>query len=445
MSEIILCMIFVVVLVCSIYMDCFYNNNTVYGGMQKISNGIRRPINIITKQNGEQLAKKLSDTYDVVVMQSYPEFNRPSFITITDIKPLSELPSSYILWIGQPNDVPNRAISIKPEDIFTRCNELSDGALAPAQQTISMYNVGEHIFTKKPPSKDTFNYDQSFDIWVDDRDTLIRESAMKGVPYEKYMTACLSAFIGPNATVLDIGTNVGTVSLPLSRLPGSTVVSFEPFPETYGVLFKNIIQNKAYNIVPIRMCVGDKWRKEITLSDNIIILPHHKDKKGKPQQVDISKINTKIHFGAIHVGEGSIKSSMTSIDDLNINISAMKVDVEGAEPLVFYGAKETIKRCMPIIVFERNENKVSSEMIRSLNLTNDVINFNILEYCRTLGYSDFYELDIQDYMLIPPTVKQIETESIAKFTPVKTIKGFTPKETVGYNLFHFVRPRWNEK
>ena len=45
---------------------------------------------------------------------------------------------------------------------------------------------------------------------------------------------------------------------------------------------------------------------------------------------------------------------MPRIDDLKLNISAMKVDVEGAEPLVFYGARETIRRCMPVIVFEKN-------------------------------------------------------------------------------------------
>jgi FkbM family methyltransferase len=268
---------------------------------------------------------------------------------------------------------------------------------------------------------------------------------MKGVPYEKYMTACLSAFIEPGATILDIGTNVGTVSLPLSRLRDATVVSFEPFPETFAVLFKNIIQNRAYNIVPIRMCVGDKWRKEITLSDTVVVLPHYQDKTGaKPQIVDLRKDVDVIHFGAVGIGKGKVKAPMTSVDDLHLNISAMKVDVEGAEPMVFYGAKETIKRCMPVIVFERNEKIVSDDMKNVLGISDAIANFEIVDYCRTLGYKDFYELDIQDYMLVPPGRKQYETHSIAKFRPTTLIKGFSPKETMGYNLYRFTRPKWGK-
>jgi hypothetical protein len=53
--------------------------------------------------------------------------------------------------------------------------------------------------------------------------------------------------------------------------------------------------------------------------------------------------------------QGDFLEQVTTIrlDDLYLNdISFMKVDVEGHEPLVISGAKETILRCRPLIWIE---------------------------------------------------------------------------------------------
>jgi FkbM family methyltransferase len=414
---------------------CSSTNIKVKGGVEPgiICNNLKT-INVITKD--EQLIESIKNLngYNINYYDSYPKYNIPSYITITDIVPKQELPSTYIfLYKKEPVGREIRFDDIK--DI----NDIINITPPPTPKTISMYNTGEHIFTRSPPNNKTFNYDDSYDIWVDDRDTLVKDSAIKGIPFEKYMTACLSSFIEKNSTILDIGTNVGTVSLPLSRLHNCSVkvVSFEPFPNTYSILYRNIIQNKAFNITPLKMLVGDKSRSSVSLSDTVVVPPHHTDKKGTPETVSVS-IGDVVHFGAIQIGKGKLKASMTTIDELNLNISAMKVDVEGAEPLVFYGAKNTIKRCMPVIVFEYNEKGVSEDMESALN-GSDATGFDILNYCYSLGYRDFYELDIQDYMLVPPNRKQIETNSVAKFKKVKKIKGFKARN---FNLFKFVRPTW---
>lgn len=434
----------VFVIIIAILMNRTKNKSTIIGGGDEL----QRHINVISSNEKIIFAtNRLRDNYDVSVLKEYPKFNDPAFITITDMVPECELPSTYILLLGNEDiDVHHRIIRVKHVDeLFDLCKRLSSGELESPPKTITKYNVGEHLFTKKPPSSNDFNYNQLFGIWVDNRDTLIKESAQKGVPYEKYMTACLSAFIEPNSTILDVGTNVGTVSLPLSRLPGAKVVSFEPFPDTYAILFKNVIENDAMNIVPLKMSAGDKNRPEITLSDTVVILPHYQDRSGsKPIRVDLRKNINEIHFGAVHIGKGDTKTSMTTIDELRLNISAMKVDVEGAEPMVFYGARETIKRCMPVIVFEKNEKVVDDGMRKVMNPSKEAENFNVLSYCRELGYKDFYELDIQDYMLVPPNRKQIETKSIAKFKKVKQIKGYTKKEVAGFRLHKFDRPRWKK-
>ena len=91
---------------------------------------------------------------------------------------------------------------------------------------------------------------------------------------------------------------------------------------------------------------------------------------------DNIKDNELFHYGAIQLGIGGEKTRMITIDELNIKCDIMKVDIEGAEPLAFYGARETIKKNMPIIVFEHNENIVTEQMKKSLNISNEVANFN---------------------------------------------------------------------
>ena len=120
----------------------------------------------------------------------------------------------------------------------------------------------------------------------------------------------------------------------------------------------------------------------------------------------------------------------------------MKVDVEGAEPLVFYGARETIRRCMPVIVFEKNNNVVSQDMINVLGLSEEVAGFNIVNYCRSLGYKKIYELHIDDYMLVPPGRNQLITNSIAKFKPFNRFRRFTNAELTRYQMFKLILPKW---
>lgn len=438
------------------YMTMRQSNAVMGGNAKDTSSKLRYEgswrINVITTNPDIlQACEGLEDIYRVNRYNTYPDRNTPALITITDIIPDSEIPSSYIILCGSDvsEELPSRIIKLEDlSDLKKLCAKLAAGGNEPPPKTITKYNVGEHIFTGKSPTKNTLNYDDSYDIWVDKRDTLVKESAIKGVPYEKYMTACLSSFIPPNTTILDVGTNIGTVSLPLSRLHNSlvNVVSFEPLPTTHSILFKNIIENDARNITPIKITVGDKNRQNITLSDKAIILPHYTDKTGvaKISHIKSQDEDTEIHFGAVHLGKGMTITSMTTIDELKLDISAMKVDVEGAEQLVFYGARETIKRCMPVIVFEHNENVLSGEMIDMLGIgpEDEVLSFDILKYCHSLGYRDFYELDIQDYMLVPPGMKQIEIDSIAKFRPIRRMKEFSHDQIKMFNLFKFVRPRW---
>lgn len=421
---------------------------------------IKRTILIITKNNELMKYTRQIKGFNIIHIDKIPKLFTPVFIIITDCKLKSNPPCSYLLYYGKTNLIhfpislngkrsyQNTDIRSKElfniNDLNTLCNKLHNGSFNTDVKHIEIYNVGEHRFTNKPPTKNTHNYDDSYDLWVYANDTLIKKDAVNGFLYEKYMTACLSSFVPKNTIILDVGTNIGTVTLPLSRLHHSNikVLSFEPFPNTYSVLSRNLLQNKCFNVTHMNCTVGDRIRKSITLSDEVVAVDYL-DPTKTVQTMNINEKNDPVHYGAVHIGTGKTVVNMVTIDSLNLNkVSAIKVDVEGAEPLVFYGAQKTIKKYKPVIVFEYNDNKVSKDMIKTLKLDNKTARFNIIDYCRSLGYKDMYELHIDDYMLVPPNRKQIIKNTIAKFKPAYKFKRFNKNQIKGFNLYKFIKPRW---
>ena len=305
------------------------------------------------------------------------------------------------------------------------------------------YKVGESTYTGKKPTSSTRNYDDDYIFSVNKNDLIIQNYLKKvRMPYERYLISAMSAYMPSNGIMLDIGTNIGTVAIPMSRAnKGVVVFAFEPFRQNYATLLKNIEDNETYNIVPLPVAVGDKPRDLVTLSTSILKI----DKK-EAHRVDIPKNNnnTKFNFGAIQLGNDGDKVKMISIDSLNLDYDVMKVDIEGAEPLAFYGAQESIKRCMPIIAFEHNANSVTPDMRESLHISDEIADFNIVKYCNSLGYNKIYEIPGDNFILVPQKHYKL-SKQLGHFIPSKNkskFKGFSQEELEGYELFEFVEPKW---
>jgi hypothetical protein len=78
---------------------------------------------------------------------------------------------------------------------------------------------------------------------------------------------------------------------------------------------------------------------------------------------------------------------------------------EGAEPVVMYGARETIRACRPIVAFEQAANKlVSPDMIAALDLPDEVSSFDFVRWCvDELSYKLVTppDQDRRNYVLVP--------------------------------------------
>jgi FkbM family methyltransferase len=158
----------------------------------------------------------------------------------------------------------------------------------------------------------------------------------------------LSRHLRPGDTVLDIGANVGTHSLALSRIVGAggRVIAIDAQHRIYQLLAMNMIMNDRFNVDCLNALVssstGCEW-------------------------ISATDAEEPINFGAVSFRPGGIGRRqdarqlpvcMFTVDSLDLkDCAAMKIDVEGMEIDVFRGAIQTIERCRPLIYFEQVGNR----------------------------------------------------------------------------------------
>lgn len=137
--------------------------------------------------------------------------------------------------------------------------------------------------------------------------------------------------IRPGMTVVDIGAHVGYYTRLFSRLvgPSGTVLAFESHPENFAVLRKNVSGRKHRNVKLF----------DVALADQVGSVPLY---------VSPGSTNHSLLEGFTQAQE-VIEVKGTTLDtvlsEVGIDrIDFVKIDVEGAEPLVLAGMQQTISR-----------------------------------------------------------------------------------------------------
>ena len=152
-------------------------------------------------------------------------------------------------------------------------------------------------------------------------------------------------------TVIDIGANIGQVSVLLSKLVGSEgkVYSFEPNPELYDGLNKVIERNKISNVTLYSVALG---RVEGNLTLRI-----PKINRGKGSLVRHTKVNNE----DVDIINVPVQTLSETLEDEQIkSIELIKIDVEGFEAEVLGGAEKILENIRPqSILFEFNESKIA--------------------------------------------------------------------------------------
>ena len=187
------------------------------------------------------------------------------------------------------------------------------------------------------PKKDVLIKVKGHNMYASTFDRIIALYLWKFSRLENFETELSKKIVKRSASVIDIGANIGYYSLIFAKLVGKNgkVYAFEPDPENFRLLVKNILENKYKNIVPIQKAVTNKSGK--------IKLYHSMEHRG-------------IHSVYKLRGERKIIEVNTTTLDQFINnktkLQVIKMDIEGSECLALSGMKRVIKKNNIIILSE---------------------------------------------------------------------------------------------
>lgn len=194
----------------------------------------------------------------------------------------------------------------------------------------------------------TNNYGQLISFFDDDYigRCLIRDGIYDGETLE-FIDRLLSQRL-KNATILDIGANIGNHALAFSRL-ANQVYAFEPVPETYDLLEKNIDQNKINNILPFNFALSDS---------NDIAKIYLSDKNAGQSSLYQRESN---QSGSVEV---RLRNGDEVFEENNLgSVDLIKIDVEGHEPAVIKGLSATIASFKPIVILEWVDHEAKKVML----------------------------------------------------------------------------------
>jgi FkbM family methyltransferase len=162
--------------------------------------------------------------------------------------------------------------------------------------------------------------------------------------YHAFEPLCRSIILGhltPGAVFVDIGANIGFYSLQARKRvgPEGRVVAFEPNPDTV----KKLKRNLQLNGMEIELF-------EAALSNRVEVVTLYSP-EGCHGETSMR------HCGGRQVSEKQVPA--VRLDDVfprDIDrIDFLKIDVEGAEAMVFEGAQTVLRRFRPPVLLEINE------------------------------------------------------------------------------------------
>jgi FkbM family methyltransferase len=159
----------------------------------------------------------------------------------------------------------------------------------------------------------------------------------------------LRRHIRPGDVVCDVGANKGSFLYWLARWanPGRAI-AFEPQPDLAEGLSRLCSKFSLKNVTVERSAVYSS-----TAQREFFIPEGHQPAASLLKPVGASK---------------TISTPTISLDDYfsdRERVSAIKIDVEGAELDVLQGAKRTLARCMPLLVFECDRHNASIDRMEA--------------------------------------------------------------------------------
>jgi FkbM family methyltransferase len=187
--------------------------------------------------------------------------------------------------------------------------------------------------------------------WVDGlsvrvlpNDQLSRALYVSGT-YEPNTLSVLRRVLSQGDTFIDVGANVGIISLVASKWVGATghVYSFEPSAREYNNLLDHLERNGAVNVSPLQLAVAStSGRVDLRVAPASYAGLNTLGSAFPYQGVDVHRIE---QVESVTLDEFVDARSIT-------RVAAVKLDVEGAEGAALTGARRLLRDQRPVLVIE---------------------------------------------------------------------------------------------
>lgn len=221
------------------------------------------------------------------------------------------------------------------------------------------------------------HYEEYGLLSVFEHDYIISREVLSGRGWSNNLIDIASE-LPEGAHVIDIGAHCGMFTTPvLFKNKTFKSICFEPQKKMYDLLVKNINDNDLQSrCITYNYAVGSKNISNVSLDCG---------NEGHKANYD----NLPCNLGGVAIGEGGEDSiEVVTLDSIDIEkCDLIKIDVEGAEPYVFEGAKNVITKFKPIIIYETNEMKPNGYMKQVFGEPIDIEAF-----LREIGYNHFEDL-----------------------------------------------------
>jgi len=155
--------------------------------------------------------------------------------------------------------------------------------------------------------------------------------------YSEAEVAVLRALLRPGNTAIDIGANIGDLTVPMSRMvgPEGRIYAIESHSDTYHVLCANLALNGITNTKALNCFIADS--------------------------PDVSTGGAWGEFGYVSPIWGT---TVVPIDSLGVTSCALiKIDVDGKELEVLRSARSLIEKCRPVLYFENDAQDASAALL----------------------------------------------------------------------------------
>jgi FkbM family methyltransferase len=185
-----------------------------------------------------------------------------------------------------------------------------------------------------------------FWMHLDPSQSVDREMVKRGGVWEPALREIIRCCARQGDVVIDIGAHKGWATCLMAQRVGKSghVISVDPDPRAFAALLKNVMRNDFSQVSAHQVAIGESnGAVKLSLTGTLGNTSRFPNYIAQPDVVQ--------EIEAVCV---TLDSLMSTFDMKGRDLPLIKIDAEGAEPLIWEGMQEVLKRYKPTVAMEIN-------------------------------------------------------------------------------------------